>query len=191
MLRWSGRVLLHSVFLLLANMVAIGLFRIAYVILVKAGALFPLHLFDTHILWRSLLVGLLAGALPVSFVLAGVGWLKPFQRNGQMASINRQPQFWTWIPYSCWLLYGISSWVTQNWNHSVLTLTRPPIAEAFRSFFTDPCGPTGTWTDLFACRYQVEFTAPWILSIGYSLATILVSLRSQATTLTQNDENSI
>ncbi len=192
MWRWLGRLLLHSAFLILANVVAIQLFTVAYAILIKAGAQLPPHLFGTHILWRSLMVGFLAGILPVGLLLASFGWVKPLQDRLQPQSVQDQPQLWTWIPYSVWMLFGAASWIFQNWDHSVLaTAPGPPISEAFRIFFTDPCGRTGTWADLFACRYQVEYTAVWVLSIGYSLAAIPVFLRSGSLTLTQDNENPI
>jgi hypothetical protein len=193
MLRWLGRLLLHSVFLLLANMVAIELTVVAYAILIRAGAQLPPHLLDTHVLWRSLVVGFLAGILPVGLLLASFGWLKPLGRGLEASSIQSQPQAWAWVPYSFWMLYGAASWIFGHWDHSVLSTTPgPPIAGAFRVFFTDPCGRSGaTWADLLECRYQVEYTAAWVLSVGYSMAAIPVFLQSRTTRLTQNHENPI
>jgi hypothetical protein len=194
MLKWLGRLLLHSAFLILANMVVMRLITVAYAMLIRAGGQLPPHLLDTHILWRSLIVGFLAGILPVALLLAGFGWLKPIQRGGRTLSIQGQPQLWTWVPYSCWMIFGAASWILGSWDHSVLTtVPGPPIAGVFGVFFTDPCGRTGTWADLLACRYQVEYTALWVLSIGYSLAAIPVFLRSRSNLMiqTQNDENFI
>jgi hypothetical protein len=193
MWRWLGRLLVHSVFLILANMIAIRIIVLAYAVLIKGGAQLPANLLDVHILWRSLLVGFLAGILPVALLLASFGWINPLQRNSEQRSVQSQPQFWTWIPYSCWMLFGIVSWLFTNWNHSVISTSQvPPIAAALQVFLTDPCehSATVTWADLLACRYQVEFAAPWVLSIGYSLAAIPVFLRSRSTALTQNNENS-
>jgi hypothetical protein len=192
MLRWLGRLLLHSAFLLLANMVAIKLTVVAYAILIRAGAQLPLHLLDTHILWRSLMVGFLAGVLPVGLLLASFGWLKPLASSSEPQSIKGQPKFWTWVPYSLWMLFGTTGWILGNWNHSVLTTTSgPPIAGAFRVFFIDSCGRTGTWADFLGCQYQVEYSVPWVLSIGYSLAAIPVFLRSQSLRPTQDNEDTI
>jgi hypothetical protein len=192
MWRWLGRLLLHSVYLLLANMFAVRILALAYAMLIRAGALLPPNLLAVHILWRSLFVGFLAGILPVALLLAGVGWLKPLPLDLKPRSVTSQPQFWTWIPYSFWMIYGMGSWILANWNHSVLSKSDgPPITGAYRTFFTDPCGLSGTWIDLLACRYQIEFTAVWVVSVGYSLAAIPFFMRSHSVSQIQNDENPV
>ena len=73
---------------------------------------------------------------------------------------------WAWIPGLLWFAFGIyfdvlagGGWRTASWGHQT-----PPFRYVLDNLLTSRCGDT-------ECLYELLYTAPFVSSITYSLAS--------------------
>ncbi len=190
--RWLGLFLLNFVFLIACFLIVGGLVTSTFAMLVRLGAILPPDFLRNHYLWRAFAIGLLAGALPIELLLAGLGWLRPIRAKTNSTELSKKPKLWIWLPWSCWMGFGIIMWFRQSIDRSVLATHHLPSISDFRCvFFQAPC--TNAWLvthlDFSACSKQLEYTSFWVASIGYSSAALLPLLRTGFSEL-ENHENS-
>ena len=180
MWRWSGRLLLHSIFLQFASTLTLVVARLALRLATKSGALLPASLFSTHFLWSALLLGFGAGFIAFETGIAAVDWLNPIYTGKQIDPVWKQPQFWSWIPYLSVMAFGIAVFIAAG-SGTVLSTTHASAAEVLDNFFTKPClvPHTKDWSTMPDCGYQV-FTTIFVAPAGYSLAAIPICMRFRA-----------
>ncbi len=177
MLKWLGRLLLHALFFIAAYIIAVRLVGLGYVLLLRAGAQVPPDLLKSHILFQATIVGLFAGLCPIEFTLAGLGWLKTNETAERSTPLRERPQLWTWVPYTCWMAYGMAAWLYQHRQHSVLEIRgKSDFSRVLDIFFLQPCdlARLSAFTNIDACLNQLNYTTAWIGSLTYSAAALLV-----------------
>lgn len=175
---WLPRLLIHCAFFVAAYLIAVRLFNVGYFLLIKAGATLPSGIFNSHDLARAALVGLLAGMLPVELILSGFGWFRSPNSEVPAGALGFRPQRWTWIPFTCWLLYGIVKWASEQGAQSVLATSRPITPTSIlNTFFLSPCrsGWLLSLTNVEPCSRQLIYTTLWVGSVTYSGAAFLLA----------------
>lgn len=175
--KWIGKLLLQVPIYLVASYLVRQLLGSSYRLLIKAGSVLPPNLLLQHFLIVSLLDGFLAGLLGLLVLRAT--FLLPFRTRGGNESVLKKPQTWTWILFTGWFMLGILKWVAESTHHSVLTASSGvTFSGAIEAFFGSGCQLIGAdirqmvFSD---CMDQLNFTHPWLGTIGYSAAALVPS----------------
>jgi hypothetical protein len=136
-----------------------------------------------HPFGRSLVVGLLAGFIPLQTLLSASGFIN-VRYTQILKRLNPDGlKSWIFVFFSPVIILCLLSWMI-DWfalrsrHSSVLQTTSPyPMSEFFDGFLSTNCS---NFTDLrgdmwgerwkFSCLIHVQLISIWMLTIGYSLA---------------------
>jgi hypothetical protein len=175
--KWTGMLLLQVPIYLVTSYLVRQLLGSIYRLLIKAGSVLPPNLLLQHFLIVSLLDGFLAGLLGLLVLRAT--FLLSFRIQGSNESALKKPQTWTWILFTGWFMLGILKWIARNTHQSVLTASSSvTFSGAIEAFFGSGCQLMGAdirqmvFSD---CMNQLNFTHPWLGTIGYSAAALVPS----------------
>lgn len=175
--KWAGKFLLQVPIYLVTSYLVRQLLGSTYHLLIKAGSVLPPNLLLQHFLIVSLLDGFLAGFLGLLVLRAT--FLLPFRTQGANESPLKNPQTWTWILFSGWFMLGILKLIAENTHQSVLAASSGvTFSGLIGAFFTSGCQLSGVDVHQIVfsdCMNQLNFTHPWLGTIGYSAAALIPS----------------
>jgi len=175
--KWIGKWLLQIPVYLVTSYATGMLVASCYNLFVKAGANLPPRLLLQHFLWRALLDGFLAGLVGLAIFRAML--LLPFKSAPIGGPAWKRPQAWTWLLPTCWLALGMMTWSGNHIHRSVLATSESGNGLGLLdAFFGSGCSIPATvhgYAFLFSCMTQIEFTHPWLGTIGYSAAAFVPS----------------
>jgi hypothetical protein len=184
--RWISRFLLCIFFYSVSIYVVGRLADVLAYLLAKSGSTDLWQMLHEHIFARALLVGLLAGLVPLQIWIAAAGI---FNRKFAVMLKRINPDRlkpWVFVFFSPLMILALISWAI-NWfdlhsrHSSVLQTTSPyPMSEFFHGFLSTNCSSAADWrVDLwgaryaFSCMIHVQLISTWVITIGYSLAPLV------------------
>jgi hypothetical protein len=151
---------------------------------VKGGSSDLWQLFHQHPFGRAILVGFLAGWVPLETWLAASGLMnRRIKLHLRRLKLNRLKQ-WIVVIYSPVLLFVFGGWTIQWFENrgqysSVLqTASGYPASEFFRGFLSIDCAKAGGIGESFwggnalSCMIHVQLISIWLFAVGYSLAPL-------------------
>lgn len=180
--RWFPRFLLYVLFYCVSiEVVGRTANGFAY-LLAKIGSPELWQALHLHLFVRALVVGLLAGLVPLQTWIATTGILNPRDVRVIRRLNPDRLKPWTCLFLSPVFLLAVGNWVLQWFDNSsgyasVFRTTSPyRLSELFKGFLSTDCSSTGGsamfWGDAYALRCQVhaQLIAIWLIAVGYSLA---------------------
>jgi hypothetical protein len=180
--RWIPRFLLCIFFYSISIYVVGRLTDVLAYILTKSGSPYLWQMLHEHIFIRALLVGLLAGLIPLQTWMAATGVFNP-KHIILLKRLNPDRlKPWVFVFLSPVIIIALSRWTIQwlenrRLSSSVLqTDSAYPFSEFFNGFFSTDCSIASEsnifWRDEygFSCMMHRQWIAIWLIAIGYSLA---------------------
>jgi hypothetical protein len=175
--KWVGLWLLQIPLYLVTSYAMRMLIGSCYRILMRAGANVPPNFLLEHLLWVGFVGGFLAGLIGLLIFRAMM--LLPLPSAPRSDPEWKRPQAWTWVLPTFWLAFGMMGWSGGHAHRSVLTTsTSGNGLSLLDAFFGSGCSIPPTirgYTFLRDCMTQIEFTHPWLGTIGYSVAAFIPS----------------
>jgi hypothetical protein len=180
--RWIPRFLLCIFFYSISIYVIGKLADFLAFLLAKSGSPDLSQMLHEHIFVRALLVGLLAGLVPLQTWVAAIGVFNP-KHEILLRRLNPDRlKSWVFVFLSPVAVFALLRWIMQ-WHEnssqysSVLQTTSPyRISDLFNGFFSTDCSIASEsnvfWRDGygFSCLVHRQLIAIWLIAIGYSLA---------------------
>lgn len=171
---------IFSIFLCLLQywitvLVTSQLIRAVAHLLLKAGALEPWIWFNSHPILRGLLVGILAGLMPIGTILGALGRFRRFDVDFLENLDTEKPKRWFWLIFSPLLFVDLIHWRNlQIHNSSVFAEGSPYSIRSLVNYFlsTTDCGHVMDWSSAMEFECFERPVLHWLLatSIGFSLA---------------------
>jgi hypothetical protein len=183
--RWIPRFLL-CIFFYSISIFAVGrLAEVLAYLLAKSGSPDLWQMLHEHIFVRALLVGLLAGLVPLQAWIAAMGVFNP-KHEILLKRLNPDRlKSWVFVFFSPVIVIALLRWAFQWYENrsqysSVLQTTSPyRFSEFFNGFFSTDCSNAAEsavfWRDQYglSCMVHRQLIAIWLIAIGYSLAPIV------------------
>ena len=159
------------IFLVLLFASAIVLKEVAHVFSM-AGFPWLSGWFRVHTLVTAFFAGVVAGQVPVDSRLTGEGWFR--SKDGKSFESFKLEEFrlLTWLLLSPLFLIGLVAWWFEQ---SPSVLSTPTLTGFYHDLLMRNCSDVWArryWFDN-SCNLQMVLVAPWMASIGYSLAPTL------------------
>jgi hypothetical protein len=179
--RWIPRIFL-CLFFYTTSVWAVGRIAagVAY-LFARGGSLDLWQFLHGHPFARALVVGLLAGIIPLQAWLAASGLMdRKIQAYLWRLKLDRLKP---WIVVFCSpiLLLALFVWIirwfeNRSLHSSVLFAASPyPFSDFLGGFMSTDCSDAGNWGAMFwgdsiSCMIHVQLISAWLLTAGYSLA---------------------
>lgn len=183
--RWIPRFLL-CIFFYSISIFAVGrLAEVLAYLLAKSGSLDLWQMLHEHIFVRALLVGLLAGLVPLQAWIAAIGVFNPTHEILLKRLNPDRLKSWVFVFLSPVIVIALLRWAFQWYENrsqysSVLQTTSPyRFSEFFNGFFSTDCSNAAEsavfWRDQYglSCMVHRQLIAIWLIAIGYSLAPMV------------------
>jgi hypothetical protein len=149
---------------------------------------------------RGILVGLLAGLIPLEFWLSVSGFFsKDIPEFLKKLDLERM-KIWIAVIFSPIFIMALLSWIvdwyTMHSKHVTVLAesSSMPISTIFQGFFSTNCGNVSDvrldlWSDnfVFHCTEHIQLLSAYLTAAGYSLATF-VKAHLQPTQMIDQDE---
>jgi hypothetical protein len=180
--RWIPRFLLCIFFYSISIYVIGRLADVLAFLFAKSGSPDLWQMLHEHIFVRALLVGLLAGLVPLQTWIAATGVFNPKHVIFLKRLNPDRLKPWVFVFLSPVIVFALLRWAMQWYenssrNSSVLQATSPyRFSEFFNGFFSTDCSIVSEsnmfWRDGygFSCLVHRQLIAIWLIAIGYSLA---------------------
>jgi hypothetical protein len=152
----------------------------------KSGSVELWQTIHQHSFARSILVGLIAGSIPMNVWLAISGSINSKFEDSLHRLRTEKLKPWLWVVFRPFILVAPLQW-TSIWyeanhrNASVLSPTsRIHLSEFVRGFLTTDCSANGGWpmepwetATSFRCRLNIQIVSLWLLAAGNSAVPIM------------------
>ena len=180
--RWIPRFLICIFFYSISIYVVGRLADVLAYLLAKSGSTDLWQMLHEHIFARALLVGLLAGLVPLQTWIAAVGVFNPKHKILLKRLNPDRLKPWVFVYLSPVIVIALLRWAFQWYENrsqysSVLQTTSPyRFSEFFNGFFSTDCSNAAEsavfWRDQYglSCMVHRQLIAIWLIAIGYSLA---------------------
>jgi hypothetical protein len=172
MWRWVIRAYVSlMIFLVLLFNSAVVFKEVAHV-LTRVGSPLLSKWFSEHTLLTALFAGVMAGQVPVDSRLTGEGWFRSKDGKSFEGFKLEELRRWTWLLLSPLFLIGFVAWWFEQ---SQSVFSSPALSGVYHELLVRNC--SNVWASKYwfdnSCNIQIVLIAPWVASIGYSLAPAL------------------
>jgi hypothetical protein len=172
MWRWIIRAYVSLMVFLVLLFVSVVVFKEVAHLLTWAGYSRLPDWFGEHTLLTALLAGVMAGQVPVDSRLTGEGWFRSKDGKSFEGFKLEVLRRWTWLLLSPLFLIGITVWWFQQ-DQSAFSSSA--VSGIYHELLARNC--SNVWARKYwfdnSCNIQMVLIAPWMASIGYSLAPTL------------------
>ena len=172
MWRWVIRAYVILMIFLVLLFASVVVFKEVAHVFTMAGSPWLSEWFRGHALLTAFLAGVMAGQVPVDSRLTGEGWFRSKDGKSFEGFKLEALRRWTWLLLSPLLLIAVMAWWFEQ-DQSVFS--GPTLTGIYRELLIRNCSDVWAhkyWFDN-SCNIQMVLLAPWIASIGYSLAPAL------------------
>ena len=190
MLRWAIRVYVSFVlFVVFVFGAVVGLKELVRLL---AYASFPWvgEWFSTHTLLTASIAGLLAGQVPVDSRLTGEGWFRTKEGNNFEGLKLDALRPWTWLIVTPISVLAVAALYFEESQSVYSSLTLSGLYSELVARNCSYVQANKYWFDNF-CNVQLVILAPWVASIGYSIAPAIRKRGFKALALFRNSNERI
>jgi hypothetical protein len=178
MLRWIVRLYVSFVLFVVFVFCDVAALKEMAHLLAKAGLPAVSGWFSAHDFLAALFAGLFAGLVPVDSRLTGEGWFRSKHGRGFEGFRLDQLRPWTWLMVTPLVIFGVTALFLEE-TQSALSITT--LSSFIGNLIARNCSDVWTQKNWFdtSCNVQLVLVAPWIASVGYSIAPIIRKRGSQ------------
>lgn len=169
MWRWTSRVYVSFMLFWVLVFGTVVSLRVLAHLLTQASFPGASVWFASHVFLTALLAGWLAGQVPVDSRLTGEGWFR--SKDGKtfegLKLVQLRP--WTWLMVTPIVILGITALFLKE-SRSVFSSTT--LSSFLGDLISKNCSSVWAQKNWFdtSCNVQLVLLAPWVASIGYSIA---------------------